>query len=90
MPSEGMARNSRWKSPIGPIQGGDLAIAVIRDITEIVRTRDELANTLKDVQQLKERLQRESRYLQAELKGDHNFDEIIGNSAAIRSTLQQG
>ena len=59
---------------IGPIQGGDLAIAVIRDITEIVRTRDELANTLKDVQQLKERLQRESRYLKAEIKGDHNFD----------------
>jgi len=39
---------------IGPILGGDLAIAVIRDITEIVRTRDELANTLKEVEQLKE------------------------------------
>jgi PAS domain S-box-containing protein len=74
---------------IGPIQGGDLAIAVIRDITEIVRTRDELANTLKDVQQLQERLRRESRYLQAEIKGDHNFDEIIGNSAAIKSTLHK-
>ncbi|MGB6367603.1 MAG: sigma 54-interacting transcriptional regulator, partial [Thermoanaerobaculia bacterium] len=74
---------------IGPIQGGDLAVAVIRDITEIVRTRDELTNTLKEVQQLKDRLQRESGYLQAEIKSDHNFDEIIGNSAAIKSTLHK-
>jgi formate hydrogenlyase transcriptional activator len=74
---------------IGPIQGGDLAVAVIRDIAEIVRTRDELANSLKEVEQLKNRAMRESRYLQEEIKSDHDFDEIIGNSAAIKSTLHK-
>jgi transcriptional regulator with GAF, ATPase, and Fis domain len=54
-----------------------------------VRKRDELANTLREVQQLKERLQRESRYLQEEIKSGHDFDEIIGNSAAIKSTLNR-
>jgi PAS domain S-box-containing protein len=74
---------------IGPIEGGDFTVAVIRDITAIVTTRNELAGTLKMVRKLQDRIQRESRYLQTEIKSSHDFEEIIGNSVAIRTTLEK-
>ena len=74
---------------IGPIQGGTLTVAVVRDITAIIMTRNDLADALNDVKKLKDRIQRESRYLQTEIKSSHNFDEIIGNSLAIRTTLEK-
>jgi PAS domain S-box-containing protein len=48
---------------IGPIRGGDLAVAVVRDITAIVATRNELANTLITVRKLQDRLKNENLYL---------------------------
>jgi PAS domain S-box-containing protein len=74
---------------IGPIEGGDFTVAVIHDITAIVTTRNDLADSLKDVKKLKDRIQRESRYLQTEIKSSHDFDEIIGNSFVMRATLEK-
>ncbi len=45
----------------------------------------ELLRALAEVEELKNRLQAENIYLQEELKSHHNFDEIIGESAAIRN-----
>jgi formate hydrogenlyase transcriptional activator len=38
-------------------------------------------------EQDRERLQQQNRYLQEEIKSEYNFDEIIGNSPALRATL---
>jgi formate hydrogenlyase transcriptional activator len=43
----------------------------------------------KEVQGLKERLAREKFYLEDEIKTEYNFEEIIGDSAALRQVLQQ-
>jgi formate hydrogenlyase transcriptional activator len=43
----------------------------------------------KEVQGLKERLAREKFYLEDEIKTEYNFEEIIGDSAALRQVLKQ-
>ena len=42
-----------------------------------------------EIADLKARLQQESLYLQEEIKLGHNFEEIIGSSQGLRSTLER-
>jgi PAS domain S-box-containing protein len=79
---------------IGDSKGGKYTVAVIRDITATVRSREELETTLnrlrlqqEQIELLKNRLAAESEYLQEEIKTSHNFEEIIGNSTAMMATL---
>jgi formate hydrogenlyase transcriptional activator len=46
------------------------------------------AQLFADVEALKDRLQAENRYLQEEIKRDHNFEAIIGRSAALTKVLR--
>ena len=57
---------------------------VVQDVTEAKKT---LAGALAEVERLKDRLQAENTYFQEEIKSSHNFDDIIGNSAAMMATL---
>jgi len=52
------------------------------------RTTDELQAALAEVEQLKNRLQIENVYLQEEIKTEHNFEEIIGRSTALKKVLR--
>ena len=56
---------------------GQVALAV-----DNMRAYEEIAD-------LKARLQQESLYLQEEIKLGHNFEEIIGSSQGLRSTLER-
>ena len=49
----------------------------------------ELREAYAEVEQLKNRLEAENVYLQEEIKVAHNFEEIIGESAAIKEILHQ-
>jgi DNA-binding NtrC family response regulator len=49
----------------------------------------ELERALAEVKRLQDRLQAENRYLQEEIKVNHNFREIIGESAALKQVLHQ-
>ena len=57
-----------------PEGGAETLIGAIRDVTETVLA--------------KERLEHEHAHLQEEIKVEHNFDEIIGQSAPMRSMLE--
>jgi len=48
-----------------------------------------LHKALREVELLKNRLQAENIYLQEEIKTEHNFEEIIGQSAAIQTVLHK-
>ena len=54
----------------------------------VLRTK-ELRDALDEVETLKDRLQAENLYLRDEIKVEHNFDEIIGGSAALKTVLGQ-
>jgi PAS domain S-box-containing protein len=65
------------------------AVGVTTDITERVRARQDLERAMAELAALKDRLKAESEYLQAEIKSEHNFDDIVGNSTAILATLHK-
>ena len=48
-----------------------------------------LRDALSEVEALKNRLEAENVYLQEEIRTQHNFDEIIGNSAALLDVLRK-
>ena len=59
------------------------AVVTFRDISERKQQEEALRIALAEVQQLKERLQAENRYLRQEIKVSHNFEEIIGQGAEM-------
>ena len=64
-------------SPVD-LAGGKMVLSVIRDISEKVRAKEAL-----------ERKEREKQYLQEELRLEHSFKEIIGESAGLKRVLKQ-
>jgi PAS domain S-box-containing protein len=73
---------------IGWIDGrGNNIVGSITDITDRVVAQQKLEHALTEVELLKDRLVAESQYLQAEIKSEHNFEQIIGNSGPMRATL---
>ncbi|HZP32812.1 MAG TPA: PAS domain S-box protein [Candidatus Acidoferrales bacterium] len=57
---------------------GKLVLTVIRDLSEKRRTEEELA-----------RKERERKYLEEELHTEHRFEDIIGDSVALKRVLKQ-
>jgi PAS domain S-box-containing protein len=70
---------------------GNLSGAVVSfiDITERKRQQEALERALAEVQELKDRLYQENLYLQQEIQVNHNFEEIIGTSDALKKTLSR-
>ncbi|MFZ0636007.1 MAG: sigma 54-interacting transcriptional regulator [Candidatus Acidiferrales bacterium] len=59
-------------------QDGKVVLSVIRDLSEKIRVREEL-----------ERKEREKEYLEEELYTENRFEDIIGESPALRAVLKQ-
>jgi PAS domain S-box-containing protein len=64
-------------------------IALVGDITRRRAAEDALRAALAEVEQLKNRLQRENVYLQEEIRREHNFAEMVGSSPALLATLRR-
>jgi transcriptional regulator with GAF, ATPase, and Fis domain/tetratricopeptide (TPR) repeat protein len=66
-----------------------LTIFAARAAAELQRLKAEreLRRALAEVEQLKNRLHAENIYLQEEIRREHNFEEIVGNSPALVETL---
>lgn len=56
---------------------------------ELVQAKEDLLQALTQVKQFKNRLQAENVYLQEEIKLNHNFEEIIGRSNALKKALRK-
>ena len=65
------------------------AVVVFRDVTERKQAEEALRIAHEEVQCLKERLHAENIYLQEEIRTEHNFEEIIGRSTALKKVLHQ-
>ncbi len=64
------------------------AVVVFWDLTERRRSEEKLRQALTEVEALKNRLAEENLYLQEEIRTRHGFDEILGQSAAIKTVLE--
>jgi transcriptional regulator with GAF, ATPase, and Fis domain len=58
-----------------------------QEITELKRAEADLRVALAAVEELRDRLEEECTYLQEEIKTHHDFDEIVGESEALKSVL---
>ena len=65
------------------------AVVVFRDISERKQNEQELQQVYAEVEQMKQRLELENVYLQEEIRSDHDFKEIVGQSHAINQVLNQ-
>ena len=65
------------------------AVVIFRDISERKQAEEKLRAALDEVQALKKRLELENAYLQEVYLAEHNYKEIVGNSAAIHQVIQQ-
>ena len=70
-------------------EGKGYCCTFFRDITDRKRSEEYLRATLEELEILKERLQVENFYLQEEIKLEHNYGEIIGQSKAFKKALMQ-
>ncbi len=62
--------------------------AMVIDITEKKLAEEALRRALSEVEKLKNKLQAENIYLQEEIKTQHNFEDIVGNSSGIRKVFR--
>ncbi len=62
---------------------------VVQDITERKRAEEGLRQSYTEIEQLKNQLEAESAYLQDEIKLEHNFENIIGQSEALNYVLHR-
>ncbi len=72
-------------------ENGELmgAVVIFRDISERVRIEEERERAFAEIKLLKEQLELERDYLRDEINISSNFGEIIGESQALKRTLQQ-
>jgi PAS domain S-box-containing protein len=59
------------------------------DISDLKNTEAELRSAMEEIKELKDQLEAESTYLREEIKLEHNFSSIIGNSDALKYTLNR-
>lgn len=70
-------------------EGRPCSCAFFRDITARKQAEKQLKQALAELQELKNRLEAENIYLQEEIRGSHNVEELIGDSQAMRHVLAQ-
>lgn len=73
------------------MHGDDIvgAVIVFKDISERKRSEHELKAAMLQVEQLKEQLQAENRYLMDEIQSQHNFSQMVGQGPAIKQIKSQ-
>ena len=70
-------------------QIGENIIGMLMDITKRKKAELELQESVAEIQSLKNQLENESLYLQEEIRLEHNFANIIGQSEALKYVLHR-
>ena len=72
-------------------ENGDITniVCINMDITDLKLAEIELRNAYEEIKNLKDQLEAESAYLQNEIKLEHNFENVIGQSEALKYVLHR-
>jgi len=65
------------------------AVVVFRDISQRRINEENLHKALHEVEELKQRLEKENAYLQEEIRAENSYSEIIGNCEATKHCIYQ-
>jgi formate hydrogenlyase transcriptional activator len=64
-------------------------VELLGEVAKQVAIAVENAQAYRELSELKDRLAKENLYLEEEVRTDHNFGEIVGDSAALRRVLKE-
>ena len=64
-------------------------VELLSEVAKQISIAVENAQTYRELAQLKDKLAKEKVYLEEEVRTEHNFGEIVGNSAALRKVLKE-
>jgi PAS domain S-box-containing protein len=65
------------------------ALIAHSNITELKRAQLELEEAVAEIAELRDRLQAENVYLQEEIRSAHDFEDIVGDSVALKKVLNK-
>jgi PAS domain S-box-containing protein len=71
------------------LSGEVFLLAIVRDVTRRKQVEESLLKALSDMEQVRGRLEADYTYLQEEIRIEQNFDEIIGQSDALKHVLRK-
>ena len=71
------------------LENARLYDGMLEEVDRRTRAEQSLRDTLAELQLLKNRLEAENVYLQEEIRTQHNFNEIVGNSPALLDALRR-
>jgi len=63
--------------------------ALLQEVANQIALAVSNMRSYEEIAELKARLEKENVYLQEEIRTDHNFEEIVGNSSALRAVLRK-
>ncbi len=69
------------------INGEEYLVGMAIDISKLRKTEEKLQQAIVELQHLKDQLHSENVYLRGEIKGKHDFDNIIGESEPLMHSL---
>ena len=64
-------------------------IELLGEVAKQIAIAVENAQAYREITELKDRLAKEKLYLEEEIRTEHNFEEIVGESAALRRVLKE-
>ncbi len=64
-------------------------VELLSEVAKQIAIAVENAQAYREISELKERLAKENLYLEEEVRTEHNFGEIVGDSAALRRVLKE-
>jgi len=64
-------------------------VELLGEVAKQISIAVENAQAYRQITELKEKLAKEKLYLEEEIRADHNFEEIVGESAALRRVLKE-
>jgi transcriptional regulator with GAF, ATPase, and Fis domain len=70
-----------------PMEYGEPEAELLQEVANQLALAIENMREYEEIGRLKAQLERENVYLREEILGEHNFEEIVGNSAAITAVL---
>ncbi|MEO1053738.1 MAG: sigma 54-interacting transcriptional regulator [Bacteroidota bacterium] len=70
-------------------EGREFRCSIVRDISERKKKEEELLKALNQVEELKNKLERENIYLREEIKLNNNFEEIIFKNVRSQKNLKK-
>ena len=72
-----------------PSSYANLEIRFLQLVANQVAIAFENARAFEEIQALKDKLSKENAYLEEEIRSEHNFGDIVGDSAALRRVLKE-